>query len=176
MKKKKISLYTEKEIAKAQSRLPFIMFYPDQSLGFHHGISIFKNDTVVQANRSILAVCVKLTNGQPAIVVDDYFLQAPERVRDFILSHEAGHLKDLLYGETKEVQFDQITINTMKRLSYLFLNKVDSRELIADKYAVDLTSKQDGIEALSYIRNTFKTGLLPARELNLRIKYIQNLK
>jgi len=173
MKTEKIKLYSNSEIKEAQKEIPNIMFYPNQSIGTYHGISIHPSNTIVKAHRSILAICARLTTNEYVIIVDDYFLQAPEQVRTFILSHELGHITDLNEGKIQEVPLNQIDISMFKRMGGLLINKVDSKELSADEFAVGLTSKQDGIDSLNYIINTFN---LSSRELKLRINHIQNLK
>lgn len=93
-------------------------------------LPILYNPTCVAEDNTFFACCA-IYNGEYRIIVDDYYVQAPQYVKDFINQHEIGHLYWLDNGHPNGHTLDD--------------------EFMADKYGAQIVGVLNAIKALNYI-------------------------
>jgi hypothetical protein len=118
---------------------------------------------------AIAAFCLRmLADNKDVILVPDEFHQWSETLRQFILSHEYGHIQCSHNSFHRNFWFPQI-----KRLwNIIILNKVMEDELEADNFAIMVCGKETVIQALRELQVMFGKGLAH-KELDLRIQHAQ---
>jgi len=101
---------------------------------------------------------------QIAIYVDQNYLHSDSYTREFILAHELGHFNCGHFKDKHNVGF----LNAFLRPIRAGLNHVDSKEIEADAYAVELIGITKVIHGITYI----STQLPHNAELRKRLQIV----
>ena len=146
-----------------------------------------------------MATYTRIDSSAPGICVSPDFLNISEKLQEFILYHEIGHivnghitLDENALEETAEETIERLKKYEEERYSN---DSFDKREFVADEYAMRKVGKENAIESLreieAYMREEFENYIEKMtdeeieestkymerffNEMDARIKYLESL-
>ena len=136
------------------------------------GVGVYHNDIWLHRQGMILSEASKLLTSEgelvTVIIVDDYFMSAPQYVQDVLVFHELGHIEN---GDLDNIS----PTNTLKRWLLMNVGIVQKIELEADKFAAKRVGKEETLKALSWMYENVQNKLT-RREMKARMRAVKRLR
>lgn len=123
-----------------------------------HGLNVF------------LSCATYLSNGNPCIITDTVYSEAPYNVKVFLAEHEIGHL---LLNHVKPNMPTAKWYSSLKRL--LPWTAERKYEYEADAHAAKAVGVDKGLETFNWILNTIQLDLMSRLEIKSRIRSLKKL-
>ena len=125
-------------------------------------IKVLDDPTYLKAYGFKIAACVVTGPRSVCICVDDLFKSLDEKIKWAIVYHEIAHFINEDYKQNMHVK-------NIKRAFNILCNKCDARELKADAFAAEKTSKETMIETLNIVKGLFD-NVSVLKEIDIRIE------
>lgn len=149
----------------------------DKIILYNKDILVVHNPDAVTANGFMIAMSsvANFSIGQRIVIlVDDFYMNLPDDIKEFIIYHEIGHI---LNGDIFDIKFGLFLPKEKRhfvRIKRMFNSKESIlMEEMADLYAADKVGTHTSIKAISLLNEEFKTG--GKKEIKMRYENLKNI-